>query len=291
MAIILPPNSTGTELETMTVSSKDRQVMALAGATTTPTQVASVISAAPVASAPALVVRNIPSGTQSIDDAAGSITVDAPVGTPVFARLSDGTTALTTASGRLSVDASGVAVPITDNSASITVDGTVTAANAAGDVAHDAVDSGNPLKIGGIARTAEAAAVSANNDRVNAVFDTVGRQLMFPYCHPADILTPGNSAALAATAPVGLIAAQGAGVRTYVTSISVVNSHASANTIVQILEGTNVLWTIPAQSGGGGEALSFPTPLRGGANATIGAQCLTTGASVYVSVAGFKSAV
>jgi plasmid maintenance system antidote protein VapI len=57
-----------------------------------------------------------------VSDNAGSLTVDAPVGTPVFTRLSDGTAALTTTGGRLSVDASGVAVPITDNAGSLTVD-------------------------------------------------------------------------------------------------------------------------------------------------------------------------
>jgi plasmid maintenance system antidote protein VapI len=57
-----------------------------------------------------------------VSDNAGSLTVDAPVGTPVFTRLSDGTAALTTSSGRLAVDASGVAVPITDNAGSLTVD-------------------------------------------------------------------------------------------------------------------------------------------------------------------------
>jgi hypothetical protein len=62
-----------------------------------------------------------------VTDNSGSLTVDAPVGTPLFTRLSDGTSALTTSSGRLAVDASGVAVPITDNGGSLTVDGTVTA--------------------------------------------------------------------------------------------------------------------------------------------------------------------
>ena len=57
------------------------------------------------------------------------------------------------------------------------VSGTVTASNAAGDVAHDGVDSGNPVKIGGIARTAWAA-VSAALDRVSATFDLVGRQII-----------------------------------------------------------------------------------------------------------------
>jgi hypothetical protein len=48
----------------------------------------------------------------SIDDNSGSLTVDAPVGTPVFVRLSDGTNAIT-------------ALPITDNSNSLTVDAPV----------------------------------------------------------------------------------------------------------------------------------------------------------------------
>ena len=46
-----------------------------------------------------------------------------------------------------------------------------------GDVAHDAVDSGNPLSLGGIARTAFAA-VSAALDRVKATFDLQGRQIV-----------------------------------------------------------------------------------------------------------------
>jgi hypothetical protein len=49
---------------------------------------------------------------------------------------------------------------------------------AAGDIAHDATDSGNPLKIGGKAATSEPAAV-ANGDRVNAYFDVNGRQGVF----------------------------------------------------------------------------------------------------------------
>lgn len=73
------------------------------------------------------VTANAGTGTFTVGDGAGSLTVDAPVGTPVAGRLSDGTAFLTTTGGRLSVDASGVAVPVTDNAGSLTVDGTVTA--------------------------------------------------------------------------------------------------------------------------------------------------------------------
>lgn len=47
--------------------------------------------------------------TTTVQDGGGSLTVDAPVGTPVFVRLSDGAAAIT-------------ALPITDNSGSLTVD-------------------------------------------------------------------------------------------------------------------------------------------------------------------------
>jgi hypothetical protein len=44
-----------------------------------------------------------------------------------------------------------------------------------GDVAHDAVDAGEPVKIGGYAKAAAPTAVSADGDRVNAWFDLAGR--------------------------------------------------------------------------------------------------------------------
>lgn len=53
----------------------------------------------------------------TIQDDGGSITVDAPVATPVFVRLSDGTSAIT-------------ALPITDNAGSITIDGAVSQSGA-----------------------------------------------------------------------------------------------------------------------------------------------------------------
>ncbi len=48
-----------------------------------------------------------------------------------------------------------------------------------GDIAHDAADSGNPVKIGGKASTSPPPAV-ANGDRVNAWFDEYGRVQVAP---------------------------------------------------------------------------------------------------------------
>ena len=75
-----------------------------------------------------------------------------------------GNTANTTA---WKVDGSAVTQPVS---------GTITATSA-GDVAHDAADSGNPVKIGGEAHTASPVAVAAS-DRVDGQFDIYGKQIV-----------------------------------------------------------------------------------------------------------------
>lgn len=86
--------------------------------------------------------------------------------------LEDGATraryATVTASNALKVDGSAVTQPVS---------GTVTASNAAGDIAHDAADSGNPVKVGFKAINALPTAV-ANSDRANGICDLFGRQLV-----------------------------------------------------------------------------------------------------------------
>ena len=47
------------------------------------------------------------------------------------------------------IDDAAASQPINDNSGSLTVDGTVTASNTAGDIASGSADSGNPVKVGG----------------------------------------------------------------------------------------------------------------------------------------------
>ena len=69
-----------------------------------------------------------------------SLTVDAPVANPIAARLSDGAAFLPTPGGRLSVDASGVAVPVTDNGGLLSIDdggGTISIDDGAGSLTID----------------------------------------------------------------------------------------------------------------------------------------------------------
>lgn len=91
-----------------------------------------------------------------IHDSGNSITVDAPTGTPVAVQIGNAT----------------LVVGVIDETGASAVD----ALAVGGGTAHDAVDSGNPLKIGAKAATAVPTAVAAA-DRVNIWADLYGRQV------------------------------------------------------------------------------------------------------------------
>jgi hypothetical protein len=180
-------------------------------------------------------------------------------------------------------------IPVTDNGGSLTVDGTVTASNAAGDVAHDAADSGNPVKIGVVAKSSDPTAV-ATGDRVNLYADLNGKLIVLPYSLPENTIT-GSTAAITDTTSTSVIAAAGAGIRNYVTTIIVTNSHASVGTLVTITDGSggSTLAKGYAKENGGGWALTLPVPVKTTANTALHAVCGTTGANVYVTAIGYKA--
>ncbi len=186
------------------------------------------------------------------------------------------------ANGRLKVEAfSGEILPVS---------GTITASNTAGDIAHDTGDSGNPVKIGAKAVSAEPAVVTAN-DRVNIIADLVGKQIVLPYSNPENFVSGAITTAMTATTSTSLIASPGAGLRNYVTQITVSNAHATVGTDVIIQDGSGgtTLYTIPAAAVYGGAAVSFPCPLRQPTAATaLFCANVTTGASTKVSASGYK---
>jgi len=162
---------------------------------------------------------------------------------------------------------------------------------AAGTVAHDGADTGNPLKIGARARSSEIAAV-ANNDRSDLLTDLVGKLLVLPYSNPENFVS-GTTAAMTGTTTTSLIAAPASGLRNYITQITVSNSHATVGTDVLIQDGSGgtTLYVIPAAAVYGGAVLTFPAPLRQPTTATaIFCANVTTGASTKVSASGYKGA-
>jgi len=109
-------------------------------------------------------------GSVPVNDNNGSLTVDIVQG---------GNTAAVTA-------ASALQVHITDQTSSVAVNGSLD-----GDVAHDAVDSGNPVKIGGKAVSGAPDNVAAG-DRVDAWFNSRGAQAVVLTSGPFDVATIGG---------------------------------------------------------------------------------------------------
>ncbi len=128
-------------------------------------------------------------------------------------------------------------------------------------------------------------APTVDNAGTEVIGDTVGL-----YADPS-LSVSGASALITDTSDTAVIAAQGAGVRTYVTTIVVANSDATVGTLVAIKDGTTIKMYVPAAPAYGGAIITLPKPLRGSANTAWNAACLTTSAEVRVSMVGFTSEV
>lgn len=161
-----------------------------------------------------------------------------------------------------------------------------------GGVAHDAADSGNPIKIGARAVAAEITPVAAS-DRVDLLTDLVGKLLTMPYTNPENIVSGAITSAMTGTTSTSLVASPGAGLRNYITTIIVSNAHGTVGTDVIIQDGSGgtTLLTIPAAAVYGGAVINLPVPLRQPTTATaIFCANVTTGASTKVSAVGYKGA-
>lgn len=160
-------------------------------------------------------------------------------------------------------------------------------------VAHDGADSGNPHKMGARATNVDISAVSATNDRTDLVATLTGKLIVQPYSNPENFVSGAITTAMTGTTSTSLIAAPAAGLRNYITQVTVSNAHATVGTdmILQDGSGGTTLYTIPAAAVYGGAAISFPVPLRQPTTATaLYIANVTTGASTKASASGYKAA-
>lgn len=158
-----------------------------------------------------------------------------------------------------------------------------------GEAAHDSATTGAPVLVGAEARTSDGTAV-ASGDAVRLQADTLGKLVLLQGA--VHDLQANGLTNFTTTTGADVIAAAGAGVRIAVTSILVVNSHATVATKVSIRDGTTAKITAycPALGGGftlaaGGRPLFITTE-----NTAVTAICATTGADVDVSISGYKIA-
>lgn len=156
-------------------------------------------------------------------------------------------------------------------------------------VAHDAADSNRPLKIGGRAVAALSAqtAVSAN-DRTDGLFDLDGAQLAGRKCTLGDIVT-GTASNTDGTS-TEVIAAAAAGIKQYLTDVSIDNQ-SSTDIYVEMKSGTTVKWHlgVPAKSS---NSKHFDPALPPNAAAEAwNFDPSAAATTVYCSALGFKSKV
>ncbi|QJW93267.1 hypothetical protein [Frigoriglobus tundricola] len=115
------------------------------------------------------------------------------------------------------------------------------------------------------------------------ITDLVGKLITLPYCNPEAMVSGTGSATN--TANTSVIAAQGSGVRIYVTSIVITNTSAT-NTFVNILDGTTTKLVYPAAAGGGA-VHTLAVPLRLSANSALQFSAGNSASTVYVSAIGY----
>ena len=153
--------------------------------------------------------------------------------------------------------------------------------------AEDSAATTVPMLVGGIVRTALPAATVVAGDAVRATFSRSG-QLVFKQFAPGDLDFVVNTTVTTAT-QTAIRAAQGADIRQSVTQITYQNTNATATTLtIQDASATLIAISVPA-SMTLAQQLTFPTPLRGSANAALNYTAGTTGASVLLNVTGFNS--
>lgn len=159
-----------------------------------------------------------------------------------------------------------------------------------GDVAHDGVDSGNPVGIGGIARTANPTAVAAL-DRVKAWFTTLGK-LIVQLNAPRELVVIQHTQIASSSSETTILTAGAAGVFHDITAFTITNQTATAVnvTIKDATTGTTrMIIALPAAAGGGW-AQSFPVPIPQAAAANNWTATLSSAAvTVNVFVQAIKT--
>jgi hypothetical protein len=140
----------------------------------------------------------------------------------------------------------------------------------AGQAAHDAAVSGNPVRIGCHGSTAQYATTIVNNDTVDVQCDLNGATITKPYSvSGSDWTTTVN---LTDTTSTALKAAAGASIKNYVTWCVFSGLAATTATKINILDGSTVKLPVNMKAAGAEVVVTFPTPIAGTANTAMNVQ-------------------
>ena len=153
-------------------------------------------------------------------------------------------------------------------------------AQVVGNAAAAGADSGNPVKIGGVGRTANPTAVT-NGQRVNASFDDLGRQVVV-VGQVRDLITDATTTIASSSSETTILAAAAS---TFHDLTLLVLTNATATAVsCTIKDGTaGTTRMIVDLAANGGAVIPFPRPLKAAANNTNWT-CTLSSAAVTVHI-------
>ena len=160
--------------------------------------------------------------------------------------------------------------------------------NLNGQSAHDAAVTGAPVRIAGRGLSAAYATV-ATGDTVDLMCTLQGVQTVRPYTIPElEWSYAAASGGVINTTDVALAAAAGAGLRRYITTMTLSNNSATATEVV-LKDGATVIWRGHLPANAPNVQVNFANPLKTAANAALNFACITTAAAVYVNAQGYTA--
>lgn len=249
------------------------------------TDYGAVVGGGAEATALRVTIANDSTGVVSIDDNAGSITVDNG-GTFAVQAAQSGTWNVNNVSGTVSLPtgASTAANQSTEITALQIIDNPI--------VAHDAAASGSTgVNMAGAYGTNSVEGVTqvANADATNVKADLNGVLLSRPHTTLEEIISERVSDTAGTSTNFTNFAAGGAGIHNYVTTISIYNSSATDG-YVDFRDGSagSIIFTCAAPAAGG-SVVTFPVPLKGAANTALAYDVSGALSTVYISVVGFQA--
>jgi hypothetical protein len=210
----------------------------------------------------------LPPGVQPVSDNGGSLTVDAPVGTPLFARLSDGAAALV---GQKTSANSLPVVQASDFVESFAASPSGTAPTRAAYVGARAT-TGHPT-------------AATDGQIVAAMSDKQGR--VVTAMAPIDLYGQ-NRLTLTTTGAAALFGAQGAGIRLALVMIAATNTSATP-TRVDILDGATLIHSFFCPASSSAPPIAFPVPWIGTANTAMNVQLGTAVTDVRIVATCFRT--
>lgn len=104
---------------------------------------------------------------------------------------------------------------------------------------------------------------------------------------PIENIKRGFTISMTGTADVAAIAAPGAGLRLYITEVTILNNHATVATIVEMKSAAAAIYKFYAKALDSSRHYTFKTPIRLVANEALNFKNATTGSAVIASASGY----